>query len=376
MRFKSIKLYNYRNLKDQALGLSGGLNIFSGPNGAGKTNLLEAFCVCSGWGAFDRTSRVVRIGSPMGAVRCEAEGEEDLACAVRLSGRASLRLNGERASGWDVRSRMPVLAFLPENLTMVEGPPSCRRRLMDLVCAICYPDYAKALHRYGRALRQRTASLRSMKREVYTLRLMAAEAAVIWASRISVGGLLTESSVRWAGKLGIPVEADLSCQMAVRSRWDVGRRPFLSQEEVFNLMMGGLEVERRLMRPPVGPHRDDLRLTSRGREASWALSRGQRRRLSYALVMGAAETVLRVTGRSPVVVLDEVFSELDGEGRRSLFLGLRELSCQVLASTAEDLSSLGLREFLGPGSADGWALYRVEDGSVAPLQELEQEDLG
>ncbi|MCX7829302.1 MAG: DNA replication and repair protein RecF, partial [Thermanaerothrix sp.] len=367
MRFRSIRLYNYRNLKDQSLELSKGLNIFLGPNGAGKTNLLEAFCVCSGWGAFDRTSRVVRIGNPMGAVRCEAEGEEDLICAVKLSGRSSLRLNGERASGWDVRSRMPVLAFLPESVAMAEGPPACRRRLLDLVCAICCPDYAKALHRYGRALRQRIASLRSGRHEAYTLRLMAAEGAVIWVSRLSMAGLLTESAVRWAKRLGITVEVDFACQIGVSPSWTYKcGRPSLSPEDVFRLMASGVDEERRLMRPPIGPHRDDLRLTCRGIEASWALSRGQRRRLSYALVMAAAETVLKVTGRSPVVVLDEVFSELDRDGRVRLFLGLGELSCQVLASTAEDLPSLGLGELLGPNSSGEWALYRVEDGVVAP----------
>lgn len=355
MLFRQIRVYRYRNLKDQALDVFGGLNIFQGPNGAGKTNLLEAFCVCSGWGAFDRTNRLPRIGEPLGAVRCEAMGEEELVLGARLSGRVALKLNGRKASASEVRSRMPVLAFLPENMAMVEGPPSRRRRLLDLVCAICYPVYAQAIHRYGRALRQRMASLRSGRRELYTLRLMAAEGAVIWGCRLKAARVLTEASEAAASRLGIDAKMEYVNQL-VSSNTGLGDPKLPVMDVVFRVMESSLEKEMRVMRPVVGPHRDDIRLTVGGIEASWALSRGQRKRLSSALVMGAASAVRTITGRSPVVVLDEVLSELDRFGRESLCRGLSDLSSQVLVSTAEE-QELG---YLG-------SVFRVEEGVISPL---------
>jgi DNA replication and repair protein RecF len=352
MHFRSIKLYRYRNLEDQAVHLSPGLNLFFGPNGAGKTNLLEAFCAASGWGGFGRPSMIPRRGdgspSPMSAAVAQASGEEEITCAFQFNRRPLLKIDGSAVTGSELRRRMPVLAFLPDSAALVDGPPSMRRRLLDMVCVLCVPGYGEALTRYRRAVRQRMASLRCGRWEEMTLRVMAREAVEIWRARSVVAPRLCQLSQAFASRLGIHLEASYVGQHESLDRLEPGR--FLEAARSIK----GEEMTHR--RPRFGPHRDDVVLTSGGHAAGLALSRGQRRRAFAALVMASAQVVYKALRRGPVLVMDEVFAEVDREGRTLMARGLVELGVQVLASTA-DL----------PEAPEGASIYRVRSGVVTPV---------
>ena len=152
MRFQSIALRGYRNLGSvRRTDWGPGLNLILGPNGAGKTNLLESLNVLSGWGTFSgRVSSAVAWDSPDGRALLAARtsGERDIEVSALLSSRMTLKADGERISGSDLRARLPSLSFLPTDIDLIDGPSSVRRRFLDRLCALCIPSYARRLSEY------------------------------------------------------------------------------------------------------------------------------------------------------------------------------------------------------------------------------------
>ena len=348
MRFRELALHRFRNLEDREIPWSEGVNVLLGPNGAGKTNLLEALNLLAGWGPFgDRPACVVPWeGTGDTWARGRLEGEESSVASVQIRGRTLLRFGGRAVRATEMRTRLPLLAFLPESLSLVEGSAAQRRRLLDLVGALVHPPYALRLHDYKRALRQRTACLRRGERDDLVLRVLVPLGVWLWRARQDVARRLEAHLDREGTLLSAPLE------MAYR-RGGGGGAP--DPGEDFRLSLARLREKERLARSPlVGPQRDDLVFLCGGIPAAERFSRGHRRRAAVALVLAAASVVREALGRDPVLLLDEVTAELDGEGRRILFASLEATGWQVFAATADADAPL-------PG-----AVYRIHRGRVTP----------
>jgi DNA replication and repair protein RecF len=287
-----------------------------GANGAGKTNLLEALHV--GTQGFSlrthREARVVRFGAD--AARVAVSGHlvagRPFETEVMLdgAGRKRLWLDGAQlTSSDDLRKRFPVLAFTPDRLAIVKGGPALRRAYLDRMLGRLFPARADLPSTYGRALAQRNASLRRVAGG-----LSSREALMPWnealaragseldATRAEAISALSEPFERTAETLGLP-----------------GARLGYSFR---GLTVGDLEksLERDLERGTtrIGPHLRDVKVAAGGRDLRQFGSQGEQRIAVLSLVLGEARLVAERRGEPPLVLLDDVLSELDDRRREAL----------------------------------------------------------
>ncbi len=355
MRIALSRFRNFRNLENAVVRWNPGLNVLVGANGAGKTNALEALHVLTGWGAFggSRLAEVVKWNSEGGALlAAQAEGERSAVVEAAIVARASLRLDGKLCRWGDLRSCVQSLAFLPSDMALIEGSPAVRRRFLDVLCALYFPLYAYRLGEYKKILRTRRYLLSRGHSVRVTQETMAGLAVWIWECRLRVVEALRQCLEKWGLLLPRPVELRLK-------RGGAGTADDLVED--FRRSCAALEArERAAGTPLVGPHRDELLLTCDERPAAASLSRGQRRRTALALIMAAASAVEGRYRSSPVLLFDEVTSELDAEGRAVLMECFCHSGWQIFAATAEP----PLPRFKG-------ALWRISDGRVEKSEENE-----
>ncbi len=330
MKITLTQWEGFRNLKPRRLEWAEGLHLLLGPNGSGKTNILEAFHVLTGWGSL-KGERVLDLKSwsdPGRGTFLAAwfTGEEELEVKAGIGSRVITKKGGSSIQSSQLRPLVPSLIFLPNDLSLVEGSPATRRRLLDRLCALLFPVYALRLHEYGRALRQRNAALRQGKNLAATAKVLAPLAAWIWACRLAAADLIRNGLSEAGGLMppGITVELKRGSRGFEDLHLDFWEslKAFQNQERATGVC-------------PVGPQRDDLVIRYGEREVARCFSRGYRRRVAVSLLLSSGWAVERKMRRKPVLLLDEVMAELDHEGREKLISVLLKTGWQVFATTAE-----------------------------------------
>ena len=305
--------------------------LLHGPNGAGKTNLLEALHV--GTQGFSPRARrdvqMIRFGAD--AARVELRGalgqgafETDVVLAVREP--RSVTLNGERlGSSERLRHDLMTLVFTPDRLAVVKGAPATRRAYLDRALGRLFPARATLGTEYAGTVGQRNAGLRRVRAGRSTRAALAP-----WSQRVAtLGGelvrarteavaLLAHGYSRIAGELGL-ADATLAYE---------GEPPSLAELEA----RLDTDVERGLT--GVGPHLHDLRIEAGGRDLRVFGSQGEQRVAVLALVLAEAECLRERVGRSPLVLLDDVLSELDGTLREALADMISRGAQTVVTATA------------------------------------------
>ena len=328
MRFESTAFRGFRNLgAARRIAWGPGLNLILGPNGAGKTNLLESLNVLSGWGPFSGKVRAaVAWDSPDGRalLGARAVGERDVEVAALLSSRMTLKMDGERASGSELRSRLPSLSFLPADIGLVDGAPAVRRRFLDRLCALCIPPYARRLGEYRQLLRHRTALLRQGRSPERTT-----------LPFVRLGGWILESRRRVLARMaeGTSRETLLPFPFSLRIEPEFTRD---GSEFLLAALEAAAEQEAQARRPLAGPHRDDLILSCQGRPACLSLSRGQKRRLVVSLILMAGRFVAAYLRIKPILLLDDLGAELDAAARREAGIILLNTGWQAFVTGTEN----------------------------------------
>lgn len=354
----SLEARGYRNLVGElSLPIDPNLTVFHGPNGAGKTNLLDAL-------HFGLTGASMRSGTIKNSIGFDAESAR---VEVEFSDRtgtmhktlASLDRSGQRRNlldGAAPTASVPlprVVLFHPDHLQTIKGPPAHRRALADQVAGSLSPSQADLRARYGRTLAQRNAQLRRVRAgeiavaelEVWDSRL-AADAQPLVASRRAAIDSLAPHFREAATTLGL-IEPDVSYK--TRAGGD---------EESIRLRLAELRAEdpgRAYVM--YGPHLDDLHVEAEGRALKQFGSQGQQRAAVLALLLGERAALAGAGREAPLLLLDDVMSELDPR-RRELLIGAAVSGGQVVV-TATDLSQVP-SEGLAPSSTS----YRVEAGRV------------
>lgn len=362
---RRLELADVRTWHRGVLELPPGLVVVTGPNGAGKTSLIEAV-VLGLLGVSPRTAReaeIVRHGAEALHVSLDLDGppgvrRRELGFAAGRGRR--LRLDGEpvRSLG-DWRARV-VLVFMPEELRAVKGPPAARRRALDRVLEAAEPGYAGTLAGYQRALAQRNALLRRIRAGEAGLSGMAPwehqlgelGAGVALARRRGVAAL-AQPFAEWLRTLGggadgrLELESDLDDTLVTP-----GDRAALAQH-----LRAGWEARRpreiQAAHTLSGPHRDDLLLAAAGADLRRTGSQGEQRTAALALLL-ASRDHLRARGARPILLLDDVLSELDPVRRRLLLEAVRD-GGQTIVTSADPAMVAGLDR-----PAD--AVIRVEGG--------------
>lgn len=330
--------------------------MFVGPNGFGKTNLIEALWYSSTLGSHrvGTDLPLIRSGSTR-AVVSTIVVNESRECAVDLEIAAG-RANKARLNRSPVRSMRDVLGvlravlFAPEDLTLVRGDPADRRRYLDDLATIRRPAVAAVRADYDRVVRQRTALLKSLSGARHRVDPSALDTLDVWDSRLAEHGAeLMAARIDLVNQLAPEVEkAYQLLTPGPRAAW-IGYRASTHavpaqdavQEDLEAALLAALserrtaELERGMCL--VGPHRDDLELRLGDHPAKGFASQGESWSFAVALRLAAYE-LLRSEGDEPVLLLDDVFAELDAKRRRAL-AAVVEAAEQVLvtAAVAEDL---------------------------------------
>lgn len=367
MIVEQLELTDFRNYAAAQVALSAGANLFVGRNGQGKTNLVEAVAYLATLGSHRVSSDapMVRDGADAAIVRARlAHADRSVLLELQLNRQGSnkARVNGVNVRTAELPRYAQVVLFAPEDLQIVRGDPSSRRRFADQLIVQRTPRLAGVLADYDRVLRQRTALLKSARAR--GVRGDALGTLDVWDDKlVTLGTEVIEARLALASDLSAPVTeaytAIAGADHEPRLRWALsvgGSDPEEGDDVTVGAPTGSLaeqfraalaarrpaELERGLTL--VGPHRDDLVLEVRGLPVKGYASHGESWSVALALRLASAE-LLRAESRlgDPVLILDDVFAELDA-GRRTRLADLVAGFEQVIVTSAveEDVPD-GLR---------------------------------
>jgi DNA replication and repair protein RecF len=342
-------LTDFRCLREIDVELASGLTVLQGANGQGKTSLLEAV----GWIARTRSFRgvadamLVRAGASEAIVRAEvttSSRRQLFEAEIRVTGRNRVLCNRQPvARARDLHGLLRVTVFAPDDLTLVKGGPTERRDYLDELLAMLAARYDAARVDFERVLKQRNALLRSGVRDDdarFTLE-------VFDEQLVHAGAELMRGRLRLLDRLVPAVAAAYEAlahdtrPITATYRSESSSTPLTAADAdaVEDLLREALvtrrraEIDRGLTL--VGPHRDELHLTIEGLDARHQASQGEQRTLALALRLAGHTVVRELAGAAPVLLLDDVFSELDATRAAALVRNLPP--GQTLLTTAGTL---------------------------------------
>lgn len=377
MIIQRLGTVGFRNLEDSELFPCKGVNVIYGDNAQGKTNLLEALWLFTGGHSFrgakdselPRLDRKTGINSPAASLALDFFSEERSQKAVLQieNGRRSSVINGvKKKTGSALVGKVRAVIFSPEHLLLVKEGPSRRRGFIDGALCQLKPSFARMLSTYHRTLLQRNALLKDISRfpelqdtlEVWDLRLAKLGAGVMLERREYIEKLAPGVEAVYKGiskgKETLAVRYSPSVKLSVEN--------FTAQEAeeaFFQELKRFLRSDIRSGFTSSGPHRDDLELELNGISARVYGSQGQQRSAVLAMKLAEAEALAEISGETPMVLLDDVMSELDQSRQDYLLNHLhgRQVFLTCCSPETVSLQETGKR-------------FHVEAGRVRP-EELE-----
>ena len=347
MHLRRLAVTDFRSWESAELDLQPGVTVLVGPNGVGKTNLVEAagYLATLGSHRVATDAPLIRRGAPRALVRGVVvhQGRELTVELEIAPGRANrARVNRAPAKPRDVLGILRTVLFAPEDLALVRGDPGERRRFLDDLLVLRFPRYAAVRSDYDRVLRQRSALLKTARAggDMRTLDVwdghLARHGAALLAGRLELVGAVAPRAAEAFAEVAPtsePIEVGYRCSLE-------GELP-PSVDELEPLLMDAMgrmrrqEVERGVCL--VGPHRDDLELRLGEGPAKGYASHGESWALALALRL-ASYRLLCADDVEPVLVLDDVFAELDARRRTALAdVARRAEQVLITAAVAEDV---------------------------------------
>ena len=355
-----LSLTNFRNYVKQCLEFSPGINLFTGENGQGKTNILEAvFYLLSGKSLrVQREQELVRWGEKSFSLAGEfRHAAKEVKLESSYDGQLKfIRVNGvpcRRLS--DFVGLINVIFFAPDDLTMIKGGPGERRRFLDLHIAQLKPGYVSLLNSYNKALLQKSSLLKAQvspkskqaQIELWNEQLLLLGTQLMqlrWEYAHELNSLAQEvyANIAWQRETMevayLPLgEQDLDSALALYPRLLAEKIP--------------LEIERRVVL--AGPHRDDLAIYLDGRNSRRFASQGQQRSIVLGLKLAQVEIMAQHRDEYPILLLDDVLSELDRFRRQYLLEFMASSPVQTLITSA-----------LGETAMAAGARYIVQQGQI------------
>ena len=372
MYIKRLNLFNFRNYEQQALELGSGLNIFVGDNAQGKTNLLEAIYVLSLSKSYrtGREAELIRHGEQRATIQAKVQKMAvlDLEVTVSQTGPKKLLVNGRTTGANSFMGRLNIVLFTPDSLQLVKGSPGDRRRFLDI--QICQIDavYRSTLLKYQRVLRQRNTLLKEIPHKRALLSQLPA-----WDGQlVALGSRIVLRRTQVVAALEKYAAAAHETISREREHLTIAYQPFFAGtkaedgatepqiEAVTDIFRRQVQEKREeeIYRGHtlVGPQRDDLIFSINGRDLRTYGSQGQQRTAVLAYILAELELMIAETGEHPIVLLDDVLSELD-QSRRSFLLSILNKKAQTIVTTTS------LESF--PGELmDQVATFEIRTGKI------------
>lgn len=368
MEILHLILKDFRNYESADVTFDSGLNLIVGPNGHGKTNLLEAIHVLATMSSH-RSATVapmVRFDADNAIIRAQgrAKGRDvSVDAEIKRTGGVRVLVNKVPIERAEATSVISAVLFSPEDLNLTKRGPEERRSFLDQTCMKLRPLSGAERHEFERVLKQRNGVLKAASNNPRALRHLE-----VWTEQlIKTGSLVARNRLELLSQISGPIQHRHSevaatgqpVTLGYEASWVQGA-PQMSLDGISESLRAGVEaslprdIERGLSL--VGPHRDDISIRLDDVDARTFASQGEQRSLALAMRLAERDILTQEKGEEPILLLDDVFSELD-EFRRSHLAHLVEGAGQTIATTTSDegLPLVGRR-------------LVVDSGKVVPLE--------
>lgn len=355
MRIIKIKLLHFRNYDQLSLdGIGSGINILYGKNAQGKTNLLEAIHICSNGKSFrvPMDSKTVQFDQKKAYLYVEYEKNGrhgTVEVLIEKDKKKSIKINGIPATHVkELMGNLYTVIFSPEDIKMAREAPGLRRAFLDGEISKIRPTYIDALKNYTKIVAQKNAALRKRIKntkdiiEAYNEQL-AGYIAVILKNRLS-----------YVRKLNELVGSAYHQIAGKKEEIEIQYKSTIHVDKIKENLHKNLSKELEEGYCFAGPHRDDIELRVQGKDAKLYASQGQLRTVILAMKVACLKILEQSTDQTPILLLDDVFSELDDERKKNLMNVLSGV--QVFITTAE-----GMGEF----EKNNITFFEVKNGKVS-----------
>lgn len=384
MRLRNLQLSNYRNVERLHIPLPAGVTVFVGDNAEGKTNLLEAIYLLATMRALraETDAQLIRreaLDEVMPVARVVAEVDTaggPLKLEVTIVARPgangpiatkTVRVNGVAKRLSDAMGRLTAVLFTADDLEMLAGSPSLRRRYLDLTLMQLDSQYAGARQRFEKVLTQRNHLLKRIREGdarpdelAFWDCELCKEGALLFQRRASAVGEIAAIAAESHASLAPSETLGLRYQPRLDAPQDLDGVELEELREVYARSLSeGVSRDIAAGMTLQGPHRDDLLFSLNGLAASGYVSRAQQRTIALSLRLAEARFLLERRGEAPVLLLDDMLSEMDAGRRHSVLAALSGMEQMIVTGTDWDR--------FPETFVSGAALFSVKGGSATPL---------
>ncbi|MEF9935644.1 MAG: DNA replication/repair protein RecF [Clostridium sp.] len=347
MYVKNLKLKNYRNYQEVDINFVSGLNIFLGENAQGKTNIAEAIYFISGLRSH-RTSKnkdLIRWDSEntiINTLISKEYTETQVEVFLSKKDKNHIKVNGLKATkASEVLGRLNVVMFSPEDLKLVKEGPVLRRKFLDYEISQIRPKYHYLINRYNKILNQRNNLLKSLQYsrenqgtlEIFTEQLCEVASEII---------IMRNEFIKNIAEISSNIHSSITNNaesLKVEYMCDV--KSILSKdqvrEELYNKIKSLRESEIKKGYTLAGPSKDDIMIRINGIDVREFGSQGQQRSAALSLKLSEIEIIRTITGEYPVLILDDVLSELDENRQKYLINNLRHVQTILTCTSGSDV---------------------------------------
>lgn len=375
MYITSVYLKNFRNIREAEIDFDKNLNIFVGKNAQGKTNLCEAISVCLG-GSFRRVrfSQYIPADNPEAEVMVRLKFRDDITERENIINYTICKNiieitynNIKMKDAAELYGVLKYVVFIPEHLSLIKGAPELRRNYLDDVALMQTKTHLKKLSRYNKALKQRNnilsgynGSLKELSANVAAWNeILAAEGINVTYGRLKYFNFLKKCAGEIYSELTNGAETlDMEYQSSVFKTDSIN---FDEKDKLYKIYINelekNLEAEMKLRYTLAGIHRDDVNFYVNGLAARDFASQGQLRSAALALKLSEAEIIRRKNKTNPVIILDDILSELDFIRRDYIIHHIEKSQVFITCCNINDLSSM-----------NGGRSWNVENGCFTEIK--------
>jgi len=318
--FTSLHLQHFRSYVDSTFEFNKGVNIIVGPNASGKTNLLEGLLMVARGGSYrGRDVEMISFEAPWARLQAEtSQGARIVKIQREAQDRSSKTfvIDEQSLSRITLQRGVPIVLFEPNDLQLLTGSPELRRLFLDDLIEQTIPHFGALRRHYKRVVTQRNTLLKKQPRDI-------AEQLFVWNIRLSeLGGQIARERIELIGQLNAQISELYDTIAAGGQTIELTYTTQFPYDNYETALLHKLELSTEIdvLRgfTAYGPHRDDLGVLIDNRKADVVASRGETRTLVLALKILELQLLEKLRGERPLLLLDDVFSELDSKRRQAL----------------------------------------------------------
>ena len=340
MRIKSLKIENFRNIKDIQIFPSDEMNVIYGENAQGKTNIIEAIWLFTGAKSFRgaKDEELKRFSCEKARLKIEFEAEKiEKSAQIEINDKRIACLNEKPLKSVShLAGKFNAIIFSPTDLRLLSDGPKVRRKFLDMAICQLYPTYIEILRGYTKAVTQRNKILKDFKNNSSVLPLLD-----VFEKEIALSG---EKIIKYRLRyIEILKEFIPEIYKGISNGQENLEIEYISSNKSENLLTDLKNSRKEDMftyKTSVGPHRDDLEFKINGISAKNFGSQGQKRSVALSLKLAEAEILKKTTGEYPICLLDDIMSELDPKRQNFILNHIKEMQTFLSCCDPETLKNL------------------------------------